>query len=333
MATEPVRVGILSTAGITSRLLAALASSDQAELVAVSSRDRAALEAYCERHQIAPDVRRHVGYEALLADEAVEAVYIPLPNSLHCQWTIAAAEAGKHVLCEKPLAVDVAECRRMIAAAEAAKVVFMEAFMYRHHPATRRLREVVESGTIGDVVLVRSGFCFTINDPQNIRLSRPLAGGATMDVGCYCINFARFITGEEPVTAYAVARFGAESQVDETLCGTLVFPSGAVSQFECSVKSAGRSFGNVLGSKGTIEVEGAPWFPNAERAACRVNNEVVETLGGGDPYRNELEVFCHAIRTGEPLPIPPIDGARNMAALTALLESARTGAPVAVEPV
>ncbi|MCC7494952.1 MAG: Gfo/Idh/MocA family oxidoreductase [Fimbriimonadaceae bacterium] len=328
----PVRVGILSTANIGGRLITALANSPAAELVAISSRDAARLPAYVEKFKIGAGVRQHGSYEALLADPAVEAVYNPLPNSLHAEWTSAAAQAGKHILCEKPLARDVAECRAMLAAAETAGVVLMEAFMYRHHPATRRLREVIAAGAIGAVRVVRAGFCFTVNDPTNIRLRGDVAGGSAMDVGCYCINFARLVTGEEPQTAYAVATFGTTNGIDETLVGTLSFPSGAVAQFESSVQSAGRAFGNVLGSQGTLAVE-RPWFPHPERAVFQLNGQEVVVEGGGDPYQNELEVFCESLREGTPLPLPPVDGARNMAALVALLQSARSGQPVPVEVV
>ncbi|NUQ00852.1 MAG: Gfo/Idh/MocA family oxidoreductase, partial [Armatimonadetes bacterium] len=314
----PVRLGILSTARIGGRILAALREGAAAELVAVSSRDAASLERYVAEHQLAASVRQQPSYEALLADESVEAVYNPLPNALHAEWTIRAAEAGKHVLCEKPLARNVAECLAMIAAAERAGVVLMEAFMYRYHPATRRLRELVAEGALGELRLIRSGFCFNVDDPANIRLSAPLAGGATMDVGCYCINLARYLTAEEPVAAYAVGSFGDASGVDETICATLEFPSGAVAQFECSVKSAGRVFANVLGSRGTLEVE-RPWTPHPERATLRVNGQEEVIEQGGDPFGNELEAFCAAVRGRARLPIEPLDGARNMAALVAVL--------------
>lgn len=331
-APPPVRFGLLSTAGINRRLLPALAASPAAELAAVSSRDAGTLAAWCEANQIPAEVHRHASYEALLEDETVEAVYNPLPNSLHCEWTERAARAGKHVLCEKPLAVDVAECRRMIATCEAAGVVFMEAFMYRHHPGTHRLKALVDEGVIGDVRLIRSSFCFGLDDPTNVRLSAPLHGGASMDVGCYCISFARMLTGEEPTRAYAAATFGAESGVDETLCGTLSFPSGAVSQHNCSVKSAFRAGADILGSSGTIEVA-RPWHVDPERHVIRCKGEDVVVEGGGDAYRLEVDVFGHSIRTGAPLPIPPVDGARTMAALVALLQSARTGQAVGVEVV
>ncbi len=332
MSQAPLRLGMLSTAKIGAKILAAVKDYPRAEVVAVGSRSAESAEAYCQKYELGPQVTRHGSYEALLSDPGVDAIYNPLPNALHAEWTIKAAEAGKHILCEKPLASNVAECLQMIDAAERAGVVFMEAFMYRHHAATRKLRELIEAGEIGDVRLVRAGFCFSNNDLTNIRFSAPLAGGATMDVGCYCINFSRYLVGEEPTTAYAVADFGAESKVDETLIGTLTFPSGAVSQFDCSLRSAGRAFGDVLGSKGTLAVQ-RQWFPDAKRAVILLNGQAVEVLDGGDPYQNEVDVFVQAIQDGLPLPIPALDGARNMAVVDAILESARTGAPVAVTPV
>lgn len=332
MSAEPVRFGILSTANIGGRLVTAFAASPRAELVAVASRTRAAAEAYAAKHGLGAEVRLHDSYQALLDDDRVEAIYNPLPNSLHAEWTIRAAEAGKHILCEKPLAVDVAECRAMIAAAERAGVVFQEAFMYRYHPATQRLWELVREGAIGEVRLVRSSFCFTIADPANIRLRADVAGGATMDVGCYCITLARDVTGEEPASAYAAATFGAESGVDETLCGTLAFPSGAVGQFVCSVKSGGHQGALVLGSTGSIEIA-RPWFPDAERAVLLVNGEEHVIEYGGELYQHQVEAMCAAIRDAAPLPLPPIDGARTMAALCACLRSARAGTVAPVEVV
>lgn len=332
MAHAPLRLGMLSTAKIGGKIINALQDYPRAEIVAVGSRSADAAAAYCEKFGLGSQVRCHASYEALLADPDVDAIYNPLPNALHAEWTIKAAEAGKHILCEKPLASDAAECLTMIEAAATAGVVFMEAFMYRHHPATRKLRELIEAGEIGDVRLVRAGFCFSNNDLTNIRFSAPLAGGATMDVGCYCINFSRYLVGEEPATAYAVAQFGDQSQVDETLIGTLTFPSGAVSQFDCSLRSAGRAFGDVLGSKGTIAVQ-RQWFPDAKRAVILLNGQEVEVLDGGDPYQNEVDVFVKAIQDGEPLPIPPLDGAKNMAVVDAILASARSGKPVEVKPV
>lgn len=332
MPQAPLRLGMLSTAKIGGKIINALKDYPRAEIVAVASRTAEAADAYCEKFELSGDVIRHTSYEALLADEGVDAIYNPLPNAMHAEWTIKAAEAGKHILCEKPLASDAAECLTMIDAAEKAGVVFMEAFMYRHHPATRKLRELIEAGEIGDVRAVRAGFCFNNNDLTNIRFSAPLAGGATMDVGCYCINFSRYLIGEEPVSAYAVAQFGEQSQVDETLIGTLTFPSGAVSQFDCSLRSAGRAFGDVLGSTGTIAVT-RQWFPDAKRAVILLNGQEVEVCDGGDPYQNEVDVFVKAIQDGEPLPIPPLDGAKNMAVIDAILASARSGQPVDIKPV
>lgn len=330
--SQPVRFGILSTANIGGRLIPALHRSPAAELVAVGSRTREALEAYWHKFGLAGEVKMVEGYQALLDDPDVEAIYNPLPNSLHHEWTLRAADAGKHILCEKPFAVTVAECREMIAAAEQAGVVLMEAFMYRHHPATRKIRDLVAGGTLGELRYVASSFCFNITDPANIRVRADVAGGATMDVGCYCISFARHVTGQEPHTAYAAGRVGEQSGVDETLAGTLSFPSGAVGQFAVSVKSAGDRGAFVLGSAGKLEIDN-PWFPDEARQVMRLNGEELVVEDGGEIYQNEVEVFCRAIRDGEPLPLPPIDGARTVAAVVACLQSIRSGRPEPVEQV
>lgn len=332
MAAEPVRFGILSTARIGRKIVRALAGSAKAELVAVGSRDVDKADAYCREQELGDEVTRHASYEALLADERVEAIYNPLPNALHAEWTIKAAEAGKHILSEKPMASDVGECLEMIRRADRAGVVLMEAFMYRHHPATWKLKDVVTQGKIGDVRLINSGFSFMLTDETNVRYLPGMAGGATMDVGCYCINFSRLIAGEEPSRAYAVGTFSDDHPVDESLYGTLEFPSGIVSQFDCSIRSWRRSYVSVVGTTGTIHAD-RPWIPDPIAQHFLLNEERVTVKNGGDPYQREVEVLVAAIRDGESLPIPPIDGARNMAVVEAVLKSARTGVAQEVEPV
>jgi xylose dehydrogenase (NAD/NADP) len=317
------RWGIIGTGMIAKVLADALNASDACELVAVGSRDLARAQAFADAKGAA---RAYGSYGDLFADPEVEIVYNSLPNSLHCEWTTRAAEAGKHILCEKPLAIDVGECERMFAAADANGVKLMEAFMYRCHPQTANLREIVASGRLGELRLIHSTFSFSIGDPANIRLSKPLHGGALMDVGCYCTNLSRFVVGAEPIAGFAAAWFGEESGVDESLAGTLVFEGGACAQFDVGVKSAGRSAAEIVGSTGRVEVP-VPWKPG-DTSAIIVHDasgrEEIE-IAGASPYVLEVEHFSRVVNAGEPPLLTREDSLGNMATICALLESARRG--------
>jgi len=262
----------------------------------------------------------------LLADPEVQIVYNSLPNSLHCESTVQAAEAGKHILCEKPLAVSVEECERMFAAADANGVQLMEAFMYRCHPQTARVKEIAQSGRIGELRIIHSTFSFSIGDPANIRLSKPLHGGALMDVGCYCTNLSRFIAGGEPTAAFAGAKFGAESGVDENLAGTLVFEGGVFGQFDVGVKSAGRSSAEIVGSTGRIEIP-TPWKPGDASTIVVQDASGREEIAipGASPYVLQVEHFGRVVTGGETPLLSREDSLGNMAAIRGLLESARSG--------
>jgi xylose dehydrogenase (NAD/NADP) len=193
---EPVRLGLLSTAHINEAILRGAAGTDRVSVVAVASRDRDRAGEYARAHEID---RAHGSYEALLDDADVEAIYVSLPNSLHVEWSLRALAAGKHALCEKPLDRRPERVEEASDAAEAADRVLMEAFMYRHHPQTRRLQEVVSSGLIGELRFVLASFIAPISDPENVRMRPELDGGALMDLGCYCVNGARMLAGEPEV--------------------------------------------------------------------------------------------------------------------------------------
>src|ERR671914_2417944 len=219
--------GILSTARINRLVLAGARKSDRVDVVAVASRDPARAEEYAREQGIE---RSYGSYEALLADDEVDAVYISLPNSMHVEWSIRALGAGKHVLCEKPLSRHPADVERAFDVAERAGLVLTGAFMYRHNPQTARLTELVAGGAIGELRVVRAAFSFTIADPANIRLAADLDGGALMDVGCYCVSGARLLAGE-PDRVYGAGTF--EDGVDTVFAGMLQFPGGGVGQFDC----------------------------------------------------------------------------------------------------
>ena len=201
---DAVKWGILSTADINRKLIPGAHASPKVDLVAVASRDQARADEYARRFEIE---RAYGSYEALLADPEIEAVYIPLPNTLHCDWSIRALEAGKHVLCEKPMSRHPDDVAAAFAAAERSERILMEAFMYRHNPQTTRLKELVAEGAIGELRLIRSTFCYSLYDEDNIRLRPEVEGGALMDVGCYCVSGSRLLGGEpESVSAAGLVR-------------------------------------------------------------------------------------------------------------------------------
>ena len=205
--------GLLSTANINRKLLEGVRGTDEATVVAVASRDRSRAEAFAREHGI----ERALGsYEELLADPEVEAIYIPLPNSMHVPWSVQALEAGKHVLCEKPLTRHPADAEAAFAAAERSGRLLMEAFMWRHHPQTRRLRELLDAGVIGRLRLVRASFSFPLDEAENIRLNGELEGGGLMDVGCYCLSGSRFVAGAEPERVSAEQVLGGKGSTSRS---------------------------------------------------------------------------------------------------------------------
>ena len=223
-----VKWGILSTADINKKLLAGAAESDDVDVVAVGSRN---LERAEEFAQIWDIPHAYGTYEELLADPDVEAVYIPLPNTMHGEWSIKAMEAGKHVLCEKPFSRHIGDVERAFDAADATGMHLSEAFMYRHHPQTVRLAELVASGAIGELRVIRSVFSYSLYDADNIRLRTDVEGGSLMDVGCYCISGARLLGGE-PESVVGAAHIGS-SGTDWTFAGMMRFPGDVVALFDC----------------------------------------------------------------------------------------------------
>lgn len=279
-------------------------------------------------------------YEALLADPEIEAVYIPLPNSLHGLWTIRAAEAGKHVLCEKPLAGTEEEAAAMFAAADRAGVKLVEAFPYRFQPQTLRTRELVESDAIGEVRLIRASFGFTVRDQGDIRYNPDLAGGALMDVGSYPVNLAVLVAGCRPLQAYAVADW-ASTGVDRTLVGILEFPNKVLAQISCSFATGVHRHALIAGTAGVIETEFLNHPADQDKASIRLKSgtewiwsyDTVSTEPGNG-FLAEADAFARLIRFGDagwqgPTPAESLD---TMAAIDALYRSARTGQSVDVRP-
>ncbi len=319
-AAEPVRWGIVSLAGINDRVLPELEGSDAIELVAVASRSEEAAQRHAEERGFA---RAHGSYEALLTNPDVEAVYVPLPNSMHVEWAIRALEAGKHVLCEKPLDRRAAEVKRAFDVADGAGRILMEAFMYRHHPQTRRAAELVAEGAIGELRVVRSHFGFTLGEGENIRLRSELDGGALMDVGCYCVSGARLLAGE-PETVIGTQVLGP-SGVDVRFAATLVFDGAVLGHFDCGFDVPDNSLVEAVGSDGTLSIPtpflvGAPGIELVRGGTT----ERVE-VPAAPAYRLEFENMSAAIRgTAEPL-LGRDDALGQARAIEALYRSAERG--------
>jgi len=290
--------GLLGASGIASRALApAISSSGHGRLVAVASRDRSKADAFASKHAIA---RSHGSYEALLADREVEAVYVSLPNSEHVTWAIRAVEAGKHVLCEKPMHCDPAEVARLYDAAERAGRLVMEAFMYRHHPDTQALFACVANGEIGDVCHARAALSFSMPLAGNIRLDPALHGGALMDLGCYAISALRILAGE-PRRVSGFAHM-APTGVDIRTTAFMECQQGATASFNCGMDLPGQSCLEVIGSKGILRAEWPffrPFFPHIDppKIEIRIGLESrLRPLTDANPYVLQVDNLSRAIR-------------------------------------
>jgi predicted dehydrogenase len=328
MSEKKVRWGIISTANIgRAAVIPAIRASRNGEVVAVASRDESRAKAFAEKLSIP---RVYGSYEALLAAQDIDAVYIPLPNSMHREWTIRAAEAGKHILCEKPLALNAEECAEMAEAARKHKVLLMEAFMYRFHQRTMRVIELVRAGALGELRFIHAAFTFSLNNYANIRFQPELGGGALMDVGSYCVNIIRTASGAEPVEAQAVARW-ASTGVDELMVGTLRFADGLVAQFDCSITLDRREEYQVCGTEATIDVPKA-FLPGAgDVSFCEHRGrkeDVTHNLHGVDEYQEMVEHFAAGVLEGKPLRYPPAEAEANMRVIDALYRSAKRGSAV-----
>jgi predicted dehydrogenase len=315
-----IRWGVLSTARIAQRIVEGARLVEDAEIVAVGSRDEARARAYAGEHGIA---RVHGSYDALLADPDVDAVYIPLPNSMHVEWSIRALEAGKHVLCEKPLSLDPARVEAAFDAAERTGRLLMEAFMWRFHPQTDELVRL--AGTIGDMRVVRASFGFNLPVSANVRWQEGLEGGALMDVGCYCVSALRLLCGEpEHVTGEQVLVNG----VDARFVATLRFPGDVLGAFDCGMDVHRRHSIEVVGSEGTLFVP-SPWQAPAALILVTRDGEPEELRPEPvDPYARELEEFGRAVEGGPAPRLGRADAVGQARTIAALYRSAAEGASV-----
>jgi len=319
--------GLLSTARINRALIPPLRASARSELVAVASRSIEKAEAYAKQWNIP---RAFGSYEAMLADPDIDVIYNPLPNRLHAEWTIKAAQAGKHVLCEKPLAVTVDEVDAVRAAAEQAGVVVAEAFMYRHHPQTLKIKELVDSGAIGRLRLVRGSFTFNLAREADVRLDPALSGGSIWDVGCYPIGYARFVVGAEPIEVFGWRVIGSTG-VDEVFAGQMRFLSDVYAQFDCGFRAPYRAHVEIVGSEGTISVPN-PFKPGVDEQIHLTHDDDVQTvtIPGQELYLGEVEDMADAILLGKAPRVSLTDSRGNVASIAALLRSAHEGRPVPV---
>ncbi len=322
---DTVRWGVLGVAGIAVRaVIPAMQRARNARLVAIASRAAARAEEAAQRLGFS---RAHGSYEALLEDPDVSAVYIPLPNSLHREWVLRCAEAGKHVLCEKPLALTAADCREMIDACRRRGVHLMEAFMYRFHPRTLRVAQLAAEGALGEVRLVRASFTFAVQQPANIRLRADLGGGALYDVGCYTINVSRMLLGEpEEVTAFGQI---GESGVDELVGGVLRFDGGRVAVIDCGLRISRRQEYEVVGTQGRLTVPAAflPGTADAEIHLVRGTESSVLTVPGVDEYQCMVEQFGDAVLSDSPPGLSPDDAVGTVRVIEALHASLGSGRP------
>ena len=320
---DAVKWGIISTAHINRLVIPGAHESPKVDLVGVASRDRARAEEYAREWDIP---RAYGSYEELLEDPEIEAVYISLPNTLHPEWSIRSLEAGKHVLCEKPFSRHPAEIEVAFDAADRAGRLLSEAFMYRHNPQTKRIKQLVDDGAIGELRFVRTAFSYGLYDAQNIRLSTELEGGALMDVGCYCVSGARLVAGE-PESVFGQA-FVGETGTDWVFTGQLRFPGDVLGIFDCGTALIDRDELEVAGSEGTLFVDD-PW--HCKNPVIEVRRaDGVERIGLDpvDSYRLELEDLSDAIRgEGEPL-LGRADAVAQGRVLEALHRSAETNLPV-----
>ena len=278
--------GIIGTGWIAGVFAEALAKSRHGRLRAVASRTSERAKIFAKKHRIA---KSYGTYADLLADPDIDVVYISTPHPSHCGDTLSAIKAGKHVLCEKPMGVTAAECQRMVTAAERTGVVLLEAFMYRVHPQTQKLQELLAKGIIGDLRCIRTAFTFDLSvlpiTGASVRIDPALRGGSLYDVGGYCINASRMIAGEEPSTIDAAWSIDPVTGVDRACAGVLKFPSGVLAHFDVGFHSIPTNFIEVIGAKGRIHVA-SPWWPEQKRAVITVQmtgkkpKEVVVRNGG-----------------------------------------------------
>jgi predicted dehydrogenase len=320
-----VKWGIMSTARINRLFVAGAREAEGVELVAVASRDKARAAEYA-RENVIP--RAHGSYEELLEDPDVDVVYIPLPNSMHVEWSIRALQAGKHVLCEKPLSRHPAEVQRAFDVADENDRLLMEAFMYRHNPQTRRLTELVADGAVGRLRMIRAAFGFVTHDPENVRLQAELDGGALMDVGCYCVSATRLLAGE-PKRVSGEQALGGDG-VDVVFAAAMRHGNNVLSHFDAGLMLDSRDRLEVVGDAGSLLLED-PWHCRNPLIELRRGSETERIeIERANSYRLEAENMSAAIRGEGPLLLTREDALGQARAIEALYHAADAGHTVSL---
>jgi predicted dehydrogenase len=321
-----IRWGVLSTANIgVAKVLPAMQRGALCEVTAIASRDLSKAQAAATRLGIP---KAYGSYEELLADPEVDAIYNPLPNHLHVPWSIKAIEAGKHVLCEKPIALTTAEAQTMAdAARQHPQLKVMEAFMYRHHPQWQRARQIVHDGGLGTLRTIQSIFSYYNTDPTNVRNQADIGGGGLMDIGCYNISLSRFIFDAEPQRVCGIIEYDPQFKTDRLASGMLDFGRGTAT-FTCSTQLAGYQRVHIFGDKGRIEIE-IPFNAPPDRP-CKIWHQHDDTIDEivfdiCDQYTLQGDALARAILDNTPVPTPIEDAVANMAVIEALVRSAKSG--------
>ena len=317
--------GLLSTAKINQALIKPLNASKRTRLLAIASRSQSSADAYARENKIP---RAHGSYEALLADPEIDVIYNSLPNNLHAEWTIKALRAGKHVLCEKPIALSLAEVDEMASVAKETGKILAEAFMYRHHAQTLKVKEIVDSGALGKLQLIKGAFTFTLTREGNYRQIKEMGGGSIWDVGCYPISYARTIVGEEPVEVFGWQIEGPGGS-DDSFIGQMRFANGVHAQFDSGFKSPSRSYIEIVGSDAVLKIPSA-FKPGVKSDVFFVKGEKEEkiNISGTNLYLGEVEDMCDSILLNKPQRITLGDSRGNIAAILGFLNSIHTKMPV-----
>jgi len=323
---KKVRWGILSTAKIgKEKVIPAMRSGEHCEVAAIASRNLEKAQTLARQFSVP---KAYGSYEELLTDPEIDAVYNPLPNHLHVPWSIKALEAGKHVLCEKPIGLNAGEAQELLEAARKhSQLKVMEAFMYRHHPQWQRARQLVDDGGIGELRLIESFFSYYNVDPDNVRNMADAGGGALMDIGCYCISLSRFIFDDEPQRACGIMEYDSRFGVDRLTSGVLNFSKGS-STFSCATQLVPYQRVNVFGTEGRVEIE-IPFNPPANQPTriwhqrgTEVRDIVLESC---DQYAIQGELFSQAVLNDTEVPTPLEDAVANMKTIEAVVSSAESG--------
>ncbi len=330
MKRDKVKWGVLGAASIaTKKVIPGMQKGEWSEIAAIASRDLKKAEAAARELGIR---KAYGSYEELLADAEIEAIYNPLPNHLHVPWSIKAAEAGKHVLCEKPLSLTVAEAKTLLEARDRCGVKIGEAFMVKTHPQWLRTRELIRKGVIGELRAIAGVFSYFNRDPENVRNNAEWGGGGMMDIGCYPITTSRFVFGEEPVRVAGLIELDPDFKTDRLASAILEFPSGQA-VFTCSTQLVAYQRMQFLGTTGRIEIE-IPFNASPDRACRLFIDDGRDVFGGGiriemipvcDQYTVQGDAFSRAIREGGEVPVPLEDAIANMAVIEAVFRAGESG--------